>query len=52
MKQYLKTLNLKYLLGLIVLVLVLAIINNLRSPEERSVRWIGSQEVLEVPEGY
>jgi len=52
MKQYLKSLNLKYLLGLIGLVLVLAILNNIRSPEERSVRWVGSQEVLETPEGY
>jgi len=52
MKKYLQSLSRRYLLIFAFLVLILAVVNNLRSPASRSVSWIGSQEILEKPEGF
>mgnify|MGYP007056010210 FL=1 len=48
--DYIKTLNWKMLLILGVFCIVLAVLNNIFVDESRSVEWIGSQPVLEVPE--
>jgi hypothetical protein len=48
----LKSLNWKYLGLVLGLVFLFAIINNIRQPEERAVQWIGSQEILQEPEGF
>lgn len=54
MKQLIKKVtiyfNLKFLIGLTLFCLLGAIINNIRVSEEKSVEWIGSQEILEKPE--
>lgn len=46
---YLKSLNWIVLLGIAVFCIVLAIINNIRVDDAKSVDWIGSQEILEKP---
>ena len=46
---YLKSLNWVVLLGIAVFCIALAIINNIRVGEGKSVEWIGSQDVLEKP---
>jgi hypothetical protein len=43
-------LNLKFLLGLGLFCVFAAVVNNLRASEDKSVEWIGGQEVLEKPE--
>lgn len=48
--DYIKTLNWKMLLILGVFCIVLAVLNNIFVDESKSVEWIGSQPVLEVPE--
>ncbi|MBO5422484.1 MAG: hypothetical protein J6A06_01655 [Fibrobacteraceae bacterium] len=48
--KFLKELNWKFLLGLGIFCLLCAIANNLRVSDEKSVDWIGSQEILEKPE--
>jgi len=45
----LKKLNLKFLIGLGVFCILAAIANNLSAPEDKSVEWIGGQEILEKP---
>jgi len=47
--DFLKNLNIKFLIGLGLFCLLAAIVNNLRAPEDKSVEWIGGQEVLEKP---
>ena len=46
---YLKSLNWIVLLGIAAFCIVLAIINNIRVEDAKSVDWIGSQEILEKP---
>ena len=46
---YLKSLNWIVLLGIAVFSIALAIINNIRVDDAKSVDWIGSQEILEKP---
>ena len=46
---YLKSLNWIVLLGIAAFSIVLAIINNIRVDDAKSVDWIGSQEILEKP---
>ena len=46
---YLKSLNWFVLLGIAAFCIVLAIINNVRVDDAKSVTWIGSQEILEKP---
>jgi len=47
--NFLKSLNLKFLIGLGLFCILAAIVNNLRAPEDKSVEWIGGQTVLEKP---
>lgn len=49
LKGYLKSLNWIVLLGLAAFSIALAIINNIRVDDAKSVEWIGSQEILEKP---
>ena len=46
---YLKSLNWIVLLGIAAFSIALAIINNIRVDNAKSVDWIGSQEILEKP---
>lgn len=46
---YLKTLNWIVLIGIAVFCIVLAIINNIRVSDDKSVDWIGTQDVMEKP---
>jgi len=46
---YLKSLNWIVLLGIAAFSIALAIINNIRVDEAKSVDWIGTQDVLEKP---
>ena len=46
---YLKSLNWIVLLGIAAFCIVLAIINNIRVDDAKSVDWIGTQDVLEKP---
>jgi hypothetical protein len=48
--HYIKSLNWKMLVILGIFCVVLAILNNIFVDESKSVEWIGSQPVLEVPE--
>jgi hypothetical protein len=41
--------KIKFLLGLALFCVLAAVVNNLRSPENKSVEWIGGQKVLEKP---
>ncbi|WP_298769546.1 hypothetical protein [uncultured Fibrobacter sp.] len=50
LKGYLKSLNWIVLLGLAAFSIALAIINNIRVDDAKSVEWIGSQEILEKPD--
>jgi hypothetical protein len=47
--DFLKKLNFKFLIGLGLFCILAAIGNNLRVSEDKSVEWIGGQEVLEKP---
>jgi len=49
-KVWIKELNLKFIFGLGLFCILAAVANNLRAPEDKSVEWIGGQEVLEKPE--
>lgn len=46
---YLKTLNWPVLLGIALFCIILAIINNVRVSDDKSVDWIGTQDVMEKP---
>ena len=46
---YLKSLNWIVLLGIAAFSIALAIINNIRDDDAKSVDWIGTQDVLEKP---
>ena len=46
---YLKTLNWPVLLGIALFCIVLAIVNNIRVSDDKSVDWIGTQDVMEKP---
>ena len=46
---YLKQLNWYVLLGIAVFCIILAIVNNIRVSDEKSVDWIGTQDVMEKP---
>lgn len=48
--EYVKKLNLKFLIGLGLFCIFAAIVNNLCAPEGKSVEWLGGQKVLEKPE--
>lgn len=47
---YFKNLNWKFLFILVFFCFIMAIINNLRIEDSKSVEWIGSQPVMEKPE--
>ncbi len=47
--DYLKSLNWIVLLGIAVFCIVLAIVNNVRVSDDKSVDWIGTQDVMEKP---
>ena len=49
-RGYLKSLNWIFLLGLAAFSIALAIINNIRVDDSKSVEWIGSQDILEKPD--
>lgn len=46
---YLKTLNWIVLLGIAAFCIVLAVVNNIRVNDDKSVDWIGTQDVMEKP---
>ena len=46
---YLKTLNWPVLLGIALFCIILTIINNVRVSDDKSVDWIGTQDVMEKP---
>ena len=46
---YLKSLNWVVLLGIALFCIILAIVNNIRVGEGKSVEWIGSQDGMEKP---
>lgn len=48
-KAYLKSLNWIVLLGIAAFCIALAIINNIRVSDEKSVDWIGTQDIMEKP---
>lgn len=48
-KAYAKKLNWFVLIGIALFCIVLAIVNNIRVGEGKSVEWIGSQDVMEKP---
>jgi hypothetical protein len=48
-KNYLKSLNWIVLLGIALFCIALAIVNNIRVDDAKSVTWIGSQDILEKP---
>ena len=47
--DYLKSLNWVVLLRIALFCIILAIVNNIRVGEGKSVEWIGSQDVMEKP---
>ena len=47
--SYAKKLNWLVLIGIALFCIVLAIVNNIRVGEGKSVEWIGSQDVMEKP---
>ncbi|SMP46407.1 hypothetical protein SAMN05720465_1244 [Fibrobacter sp. UWB10] len=49
-KNYLKSLNWIVLLGIAAFCIALAVINNIRVEDSKSVDWIGSQEILAKPD--
>jgi alanine racemase len=49
-KNFLKSLNVRFIVGFGLLCVLAAIANNLLTPQGKSVEWIGGQEVLEKPE--
>ena len=46
---YLKSLNWIVLLGIALFCIALAVVNNIRVDDAKSVTWIGSQDILEKP---
>jgi hypothetical protein len=48
-KAYAKKLNWFVLIGIALFCIVLAIVNNIRVDEGKSVEWIGTQDVMEKP---
>ena len=48
--DYLKSLNWKFLILLSAFCLLLAVLNNFFFAGEKSVEWVGSQQILEKPE--
>jgi len=50
LKNYLKSLNWIVLLGIAAFCIALAVINNIRVEDSKSVDWIGSQEILAKPD--
>ena len=50
LKTYLKSLNWIVLLGIAAFCIALAVINNIRVEDSKSVDWIGSQEILAKPD--
>ena len=46
---YLKSLNWVVLLSIALFCIILAIVNNIRVGEGKSVEWIGTQDVMEKP---
>ena len=48
-KSYLKSLNWIFIIALTLFCIAMAVVNNIRVDDAKSVNWIGSQEVLEKP---
>jgi hypothetical protein len=42
--------NFKFLIALSLFCIIAAIVNNLRLPDDKSVKWIGGQEILKREE--
>lgn len=49
---YIKSFHWKFLFLFAAFCILLAIVNNVRVDDDKSVEWFGSQKVLEKPEGY
>ena len=47
--DYFKSFNWVILVGIAVFCIVLAIVNNIRVSDDKSVDWIGTQDVMEKP---
>ena len=47
--SYLKSFNWVVLVGIAVFCIILAIVNNIRVSDDKSVDWIGTQDVMEKP---
>lgn len=47
--DYLKSFNWVVLVGIAVFCIILAIVNNIRVSDDKSVDWIGTQDVMEKP---
>jgi hypothetical protein len=50
--NYIKSFNWKFLFIFAAVCILLAILNDIRVDDSKSVEWIGSQEVFEKPEGF
>jgi len=48
--DFIRKLNIKFMVGIFLLAVIAAIVNNLRVEDSKSVDWIGGQKVLETPE--
>ena len=48
-KAYAKKLNWFVLIGIALFCIILAVVNNIRVGEGKSVEWIGTQDVMEKP---
>ena len=48
-KGYLKSLNWVFIIALTLFCIALAVVNNIRVDDAKSVNWIGSQDVLKKP---
>ena len=46
---YLRSLNWVFIIALTLFCIALAVVNNIRVDDAKSVDWIGSQEILEKP---
>jgi len=47
---WIKKLNFKFLIGFSLFCIAAGVVNNLSAPKDKSVEWIGGQDVLEKPE--
>ncbi|MCI5600778.1 MAG: hypothetical protein SOZ02_01915 [Hallerella porci] len=50
--RYIKSFHWKFLFIFAAACILLALLNNLRVSDDKSVEWIGTQKVMEKPEGF